>query len=90
MGVKVKVPFSLLHLADGQSTVEVEGKNVGECLRYLQMKFPNIKSELFDKQGKLHDIFEVYLNRVAVYPEGLNHPVKDNDELIIIRIIAGG
>ena len=87
MSVKIRVPNSLTHLTEGQIIVEVRGKSVGECLKSLQTKFPALGAELFDDRGKLRGINNIYLNN---YPEGLNHLVKDGDELAIIRIIGGG
>jgi molybdopterin converting factor small subunit len=67
--------------------VEVEGKNVNQCLESLWKRFPELKSQLFDKQGKLFSDIGIFLNNENAYP---NQPVKDSDELSIIVPIGGG
>ncbi|MBI2831900.1 MAG: MoaD/ThiS family protein [Chloroflexi bacterium] len=90
MGVRIRIPYSLVHLTGGQSAVEVFGDNVGECLDSLQARFPELKATLFNEEGKLRALFDVYVNHQSTYPEGLLHPVKGGDELLLIMIIGGG
>ncbi|MCJ7654978.1 MAG: MoaD/ThiS family protein [Dehalococcoidia bacterium] len=90
MSVRVKLPSVLQELSCGAETCEVTGHTVGECIRSLEMRFPNIKDHLFDRQGKLLRIFGIYLNSDGIYPVDLDTHVQDNDELIILSFITGG
>jgi molybdopterin converting factor small subunit len=61
MSVKVNLhPY----LTEGTEApqVELEGKNVGECLKGLVARFPAMQTKLFAKPDKLHGYIEVLVN----------------------------
>ena len=90
MSVKIKIhPFLSQH-TNNQDMVEVNGRTVGQCLEQLVDQFPELKPWLFEKNGKLNRLVEIYVNMESSYPEELAKPVKDGDELHIIIIISGG
>ncbi len=90
MSVKINIhPFLSQH-TDNQDVVEVNGATVGQCLKELVTRFPALKQWLFEKNGKLNRLVEIYVNNETSYPEELAKPVKDGDEIHILIIIAGG
>lgn len=90
MSIKIHIhPFLSQHTKD-QDVVEVNGRTVGQCLEQLVDQFPELKPWLFEKNGKLNRLVEIYVNMESSYPEELAKPVKDGDELHIIIIISGG
>ena len=90
MSVKINIhPFLTQH-TDGQDVVEVDGSTVGQCLEQLVGRFPGLRPWLFEKNGKLNRLVEIYVNTESSYPEELAKPVKDGDELHIVIIISGG
>ncbi|MFC1949491.1 MoaD/ThiS family protein [Chloroflexota bacterium] len=90
MSVKVNVHPFLMHLVGDQDVVEANGSTVGECLEDLVGKYPGLKEWLYEKDGRLHNIIEVYVNLESSYPDELAKPVKDGDELHIVIIVTGG
>ncbi|MBU2497628.1 MAG: MoaD/ThiS family protein [Proteobacteria bacterium] len=90
MSVKVHLHLTLRRFADGQEVVDVEGRTVGECLKELVKKFPDMGSSLFDKKGGLINIVEVYVNLESAYPDELAKPVKDGDKIHLTLMLAGG
>ena len=90
MSVKIHIHPNLFHFTNDQEVVEVNGSTVGQCLDHLVARFPDIKPGLLDKDGKLLNYVDVYVNGESAYPEELASPVKDGDELHIVLIIAGG
>ena len=90
MGVNVNIPTILHHLTNGQGVIQVDGGTVGQCLEQLVVRLPGIKKALFDRDGKLLNHADVYVNGESAYPEELAKRVKDGDELHIVLIIAGG
>ena len=84
------MPSVLQEFSCGVETCEVTGQTVGECIKSLEMRFPNIKNHLFDRQGKLLRIFGIYLNSNGINSVDLETPVQENDELIILSFIMGG
>ena len=90
MSTKVHLYSSLQSYTGGQGTVEVEGKNVGDCLQDLVRKHPSLKAELFENDGKLRSIVFVSVNLNSPNPEKLDKPLSPADELYLVLIIAGG
>lgn len=89
MSIKVKISTDLRRLTNHTEVVEVNGSTVGECLKHLVEQFPLIGGRLFSKQGLLLYV-SIYVNGVSAYPENLNKPVRDGDEIRIAGVIGGG
>jgi MoaD family protein len=90
LSVKIKLHRSLAKLADGQAVVEVNGNTVGQCLGQLAARFPELKKRLFEKDGSLSRVLEIYVNGESIYPDELATPVKDGDEIDTLVRISGG
>jgi len=90
MSVKIVLHPFFYEMAGGEETIEVDGKNVGECLTNLVNLFPGLEKELFEKGRKLHKYVEIFVNGKTTYPNELGYTVKDGDELSIILLVAGG
>jgi len=90
VSVKVHLHLTLRRFANGQETVDVEGNTVGECLKELVKKFPDMGSSLFDKKGRLLNVVELYVNMESAYPDELAKPVKDGDDIHLTLMLAGG
>lgn len=90
MSVKVSLHRTHRQFTDGLETVEVQGETVGDCLHHLAEQYPGIGDALFEKEGKLRNHIEVFLNLQTTYPQELAMPVKDGDEIHITAMIAGG
>ena len=90
MSIKVNIHPVLRHYTNDQEAVEVNGANVGECLKDLIRQFPGIERGLFNKQGRLFNYVDIYVNLQSAFPEELTKPVKDGDEIQLVMMIAGG
>jgi molybdopterin synthase sulfur carrier subunit len=90
MSVTVHLYSSLRKFTGNRSTVEVDGTTVGECLDDLIRQFPSISPVLFDKTGNPLEKIFVSVNLESAYREKMNTPVKENDDLYLILIVAGG
>jgi molybdopterin converting factor small subunit len=90
MSVEVELSSMLARYTNNQLVAKVKGSTVGECLNNLVKQFPKLKKFLFNKQGKLSHIFDIYVNGESAYPEELAKPVEDGDKLNIVFIIYGG
>jgi molybdopterin synthase sulfur carrier subunit len=90
LSVKIELHRSLAKLADDQVVVEVDGNTVGQCLEQLAARFSKLKKRLFEKDGALSRILEIYVNGESIYPDDLATAVKDGDELDTVVRISGG
>jgi len=90
LGIRVHIHKTHRQFTDGLEVVEVEGRNVGECLKQVVQKYPALREGLFDKKGGLLNVVEVYVNMESAYPEELAKKVSDGDQIHITMMLAGG
>jgi molybdopterin converting factor small subunit len=87
----VRIPAPLRSYTQGASTVNVEGRSVGDALDDLARKYPALRRHLFDEKGWLQNFVNIYLNDEDIrYLERLATEVGAEDELSIVPSIAGG
>ncbi len=82
-------PFFAEHVR-GKQAIEIEGKDVGECLTALVGRYPPVEKKLFEKKDKLRGYLDIYVNGKSTFPNTLTHPISDGDEIRIIVFCAGG
>jgi molybdopterin synthase sulfur carrier subunit len=87
---KVHLYTNLQRHTNNQSILEIEGQTVGECLEDLVRRYPALKAELFDQEGKLSALTYVSINLASPNPEKLEASLKEDDQLYIVKIVAGG
>ena len=91
MSVKIELyPFLYQYIENSPQTAQVDGKTVGECLEQLISRYPQLRTKLFDKKGKLYLNLHVYLNGENAYPDELTRRVRDGDQVHILPINTGG
>ncbi len=90
MSIKVHIHKTHRQFTNGLEVVEVNGSTVGECLDHLVRQFPGIEKEIFEKNRKLRNIVEIYINMESAYPDELAKAVKDGDEIFVTFMLAGG
>jgi molybdopterin converting factor small subunit len=90
MSVKIHIHKTHRQYTGGLSVIETQGDTVGMCLSNLIEQFPDIKSEIYDNNGKLTNKVEIYLNMKSAYPDELAKPVKNGDEIHLTLLLAGG
>lgn len=90
MSVRVKIHPILSQYAGNTSMIQVDGRTVGDCLDVLVRQFPDIKKELFNKNGEVLHYISIWVNGQDAYPAELARKVKDGDELYLLPLFAGG
>ncbi len=87
MGVKI-----VLHpyVTGVETQVEAEGNDVGECIKNVMTKIPEMEKKLFAKPGQLKGYVEILVNGQSTYPKELAYPVKDGDTVNVLVFLAGG
>lgn len=85
------IPTALRGFVDGQSSVDVQGATVGEALIDLTAKYPDIKRHIYEDGGELRSFINVYSGEDNIKAlQGLDTPVGDGAELMLVPAIAGG
>lgn len=91
MAVRVNIHRYFLGEAAGDWVyAEADGKTVGECLREVAGKFPQLKETIFDREGNLQGHIAIFLNGEDTFPEELAKKLNDGDVIDTIPIIGGG
>ena len=93
MRVRVKFLATLYDLTGVLKTeVDVpDGITVGKLVEFLNEKFPKLKAEILDEEGRLKPMYNILVNGRAVeWLKGLDTELKDGDEVVFIPPAAGG
>ena len=81
----------LTRLTDGARTIEGSGATVGDVVKDVAGRFPQLAPRLRDEQGNPYSFVTFYLNDEDIrFTGGFATVVRDGDELIIVPAIAGG
>jgi len=70
--------------------LDVEGRNVGECLDSAVRQHPAIERQMFEKRGMLKRFVEVLVNGKSTTPQELAYPVNDGDSMAVLVFLSGG
>ena len=88
---RILIPTPLRQFAEKNDTVELGGATVGGVLTALITRFPDLKKNLYNDEGKLRSFVNVYLNDEDIRYTGKEATaVADSDTLSIVPSIAGG
>ena len=91
MSVRVRIPTALRPYAGGAAEIEVEGATVGAVLHAVDAVHPGFGAVAFEASGRLRRFLAVFLGDEDVrYLEGLDTPVPDGAEIVILPAAAGG
>ena len=88
---RILIPTPLRQFVEKQDTAEAAGATVGEVLAALTTRYPDLKKQLYNDEGKLRSFVNVYLNDDDIrYLNKDATPVAATDTLSIVPSIAGG
>ncbi len=91
MPVRVLIPTPLRPYVGENAAVEVAAGTVGEALRELTGRFPELRRHLFAEDGRLRSFVAVYVGDEDIRSlRGEATPLSDGTELSIVPSIAGG
>ena len=91
MAVEVRIPTILRPYTGDQKSVEASGASVSALIDDLESNHPGIKGRLLDDQGGLRRFVNVYVNDEDVrFLGGLDAPVSDGDQVVVLPAVAGG
>jgi molybdopterin synthase sulfur carrier subunit len=91
MSVRVRIPTVLRPRTGGEAVVTAAGSTVAEVVGSLESLHPGIGSVLLEADGSLKRFVNVFVNNEDVrYLQGLDTPVPDGAEMVILPAVAGG
>jgi molybdopterin synthase sulfur carrier subunit len=91
---RVVLPGALRQFTDGEATIDIalgEGASLGELLDALAANKPALARRIRDEQGELRRFVNVYVDgEDARRAGGLEAPVPDTAEVLVLPSVAGG
>ena len=88
---KILIPTPLRQFTAQHDSVNVPGATVGEVLAALTTRYPDLRKQIFNDEGKLRSFVNVYLNDEDIRYLGKDAtPAGDSDTLSLVPSIAGG
>jgi adenylyltransferase/sulfurtransferase len=89
--IKVLIPYALRAFTERNAEVEVETGTAGDAINALANAYPALRTHLFAEDGQLRDFINLFVGGVNINSlQGLNTPIADNGEVMIVPAIAGG
>ncbi len=87
----LKIPTPLRSYTNGESVVDVQGKNVAEAMKNLIQKYPTLKPHLYNGDENLRPFVNLFVGENNIKDlQGLETPLDENARVILIPSIAGG
>jgi sulfur-carrier protein len=94
MAVEVRIPTILRPYTGDQKSVEATGASLSALIDDLEANHPGIKDRLLEaKDGSLdlRRFVNVYVNDEDVrFIGGLEAPLRDGDQVVVLPAVAGG
>ena len=91
MTVKVRIPSPLRRFTAEQAWVTVSAQTVGEAVAAVVDQFEDLAQHLYDAHGELRNFINIYVGEQDIRQQGgLDRPLREDDEIMIIPAIAGG
>lgn len=91
--VRITLPAALAEDAGGRSVVEVAGAldTFGEVLGGLRAAYPAVHERLVTERGVLRPHVNVFVDGENIrYSGGVDTPVRDRADIIILPAVSGG
>ena len=91
MAVSVYIPTPFRKFTGGQAHVQAEGRDIRELVDFLETRFPGLKAELCEGDGRIRHHINVYVNGEEIRSlQEEETSLKDGDEVAFIPAMAGG
>lgn len=87
----IKIPTPLRYYTNNQAEVTVRGKTVAEAMNDLIQQYPSLRTHLYNGDGALRPFVNLFLNKTNIRDlQGLETPLSESDQILLIPSIAGG
>ena len=93
MPVTVRIPSYLAEFARGQTalTLDTTSRNVRDLLADLWRQYPALRDRVVDEQSEVRQHINIFVGEDAIrHASGLETPVSQNDEIMIVPAVSGG
>ncbi len=91
--VRVTLPAALTEFTGGRAVVEIPGApaSVGDILAGLGAAHPGVRDRLVTERGDLRPHVNIFVDGENIrFLGGLNAPVRDGAEVVVLPAVSGG
>lgn len=90
MAIDVRIPTVMRTYTGGAKEVSGAGQTVAQLIDDLEARHPGLRGRLVDA-GELRRFINVYVNDEDVrFLGGLDAPLRDGDQVVVLPAVAGG
>jgi MoaD family protein len=93
MAVTIRIPSYLAEFAKGQTalTLDTTSRNVRDVLADVWRQYPALRDRVVDEQSEVRQHVNIFVGEDAIrHASGLDTPVSQNDEIMIVPAVSGG
>lgn len=91
MAVIVRLPGALRDAVGGETKIEASGTTLADVFADIDRRHPGFRGRVLDDQGGIRSYVNVYVGDAdARGSGGLETPVPDGSEVMVIPAMAGG
>ena len=91
MAIEARIPTILRSYTGGEKAVTGEGGTLQELFVDLDSRHEGLRARLLGEDGSLARFVNVYLNDEDVrFLGGLEAPLSDGDQVVVLPAVAGG
>ncbi|MDH4246441.1 MAG: MoaD/ThiS family protein [Deltaproteobacteria bacterium] len=89
--VQVHLAQILADHAEGRAEHRLSGDTVGQVLAALTARYPDLRAWIWTAQGAFNPMLAAFLNQENIAQlGGLDAPVGEGDELMVVSALEGG
>lgn len=89
--IQVRLTQMLADHCGGEDTLTVQGRTVGEALRNLTARHPGLARLVWTPAGEFNEQLVAFVGQEDVRRlKGMNTPLGEDDELMLITAVEGG
>jgi molybdopterin synthase sulfur carrier subunit len=86
--MKVYVPSPLASYTQEETTVDAQGRTLGELLEDLDRRYPGIRFRIVSEQDEIRRHIRIFVNLDEA--RSLAVPLRASDEVMIVGALSGG
>jgi sulfur-carrier protein len=86
--MRVFVPSPLLSYTGGQKELEAEAASLAQLLASLDARHPGLRHRIVDEQDRIRRHIRLFVN--SELARTLEHPLENDDEVMIVAALSGG
>jgi sulfur-carrier protein len=91
MSVTVRLPGALRDATGGNTKLQANGGTLADVIADIERRHPGFRGRVIDESGRLRSYVNIYIGEEdARATGGMDAPVPDGSEVMVIPAMAGG